>query len=41
MGGTAQAMRIAKDYNIPIFNLATMDADDVREEMIKIKEGRR
>ena len=35
IGGTSQAMRIAKDYNIPIFNLGTYE--DSEDEFI-IKE---
>jgi hypothetical protein len=30
IGGTAQAMRIAKDHNIPIFNFATMTLADIK-----------
>ena len=37
-GGTGQAMRIALDKDIPIFNLAIMSDDDVEREMAKVKE---
>jgi hypothetical protein len=32
-GGTAQAMRIASHYNIPIINLALIDGEEVYEEI--------
>lgn len=36
-GGTAQAMRIADHYQIPILNLAKLTADEVMKEIDKIE----
>ena len=41
-GGTGQAMRIAKGYNIPIFNFGNMSLKEIEREIFKIvKENSR
>jgi len=36
VGGTGQAIRIARHYNIPVFNLFKMDVHDVYHEIKKM-----
>ena len=33
VGGTGQAIRVAKDHNIPIFNLGSMSLTDVSDKI--------
>lgn len=39
IGGTAQAMRIAKDHNIPILNFATMTLADIKFCITELEKG--
>lgn len=37
-GGTGQAIRMAQDSNIPVYNLFSMDVEEVLNDLIAIKE---